>query len=148
MESRRAIVVGTDFSEGAARALAYAGELAGAFGARIACVHVYEDAPDTPAFHDPAPALRKQIEDFIARSLPSAYELHVDAIVRRGAPWEKLANVATEIGAELIVIGAEGERGVAHRGFVGTVVSRLLSSSPRSVLVVVRSSPRFDRIAS
>lgn len=132
----RTIVVGTDFSVGAAHALAFARELARAMGASIACVHVFEDAPDTPAFHDPTPALRRQIEEFVARSLLPSHELRVEPIVRRGAPWDKLGNVATELGAELIVIGADGERGAANDGFLGTVVNRLLSTSPRSVVVV------------
>lgn len=82
------------------------------------------------------PALRRQIEDDIAQSLPLSCALRVDAIVRRGPPWEKLANVATELGAELIVVRADGQRGASNDGFVGTVASRLVSRSPRSVVVV------------
>jgi nucleotide-binding universal stress UspA family protein len=134
----RWIVVGMDFSDGAMRALECTQGLACAIGANVACVHAYEDDPSTPASHDPAPALRRQIEEFVAQSLPPC-KLRVDSIVRRGPPWEKLANVATELGAELIVVGADGQRGVSKDGFIGTVASRLVSKSPRSV-VVVRSS--------
>jgi nucleotide-binding universal stress UspA family protein len=136
MEQDRWIVVGMDFSAGASRALDRAIELAGDVGANVACVHAYEDAPDTPAFHDPAPLLRKQIEEVVALTKPWLRKVRVDAIVRRGPPWEKLANVATELGAELIFVGADGQRGASHDGFLGTVANRLVTMTPRSVVVV------------
>jgi nucleotide-binding universal stress UspA family protein len=146
MERNRWIVVGIDFSDGAVRALDYALEHASTVGASVACVHAYEDAPGTPAFHDPAPAIREQLEELILLRTPSACKVRVDAVVRRGAPWEKLANVAMELGAELIVVGADGQQGACGDGFLGTVVNRLVTTSPRSVLVVP-SRPHLDGTA-
>jgi nucleotide-binding universal stress UspA family protein len=136
MDSSRWIVVGMDFSDGAIRALEYALDLAKAVGASVACVHAYEDAPGTPAFHDPAPAIRQQFEEVIALHTPNASSIRIDCVVRRGPPWGKLANVALELGADTIVIGADGQRGAARLGFLGTVASRLVTTSPRSVVVV------------
>src|SRR5580658_4373077 len=70
----------------------------------------------------------------IALRTPTACNVRIDSVVRRGAPWEKLANVATEIGADIIV-GADGQRGAARQGLLGTVASRLVTTSPRSVVV-------------
>jgi nucleotide-binding universal stress UspA family protein len=137
----RWIVVGMDFSDGAIRALDYALEQAKAVGASVACVHTYEDAPGTPAFDDPAPAIRRQLEEVIALHTPTACNIRIDPIVRRGPPWEKLANVATELGADMIVIGADGQRGAASQGFLGTVASRLVTTSRRSVVVVPSQLP-------
>ena len=146
-ERNRWIVVGMDFSDGAIRALEYALEQATAVGASVACVHSYEDAPGTPAFHDPAPAIRQQLEELIALRTPTGCNVHIDCVVRRGPPWEKLANVATELGADIIVVGADGQRGAARQGLLGTVASRLVTTSPRSV-VVVPSHPRLGRAES
>src|ERR1700690_647850 len=132
MERSRWIVVGMDFSDGAIRALEYALEHAKAVGANVACVHAYEDAPGTPAFHDPAPAIRQQLEEVIALHTPTACNIRIDSVVRRGPPWEKLANVATELGADIIVVGADGQRGATRQGLIGTVASRLVTTSPRS----------------
>jgi len=140
-------VVGMDFSDGAIRALEYALEHAKAIGANIACVHAYEDGPGTPAYHDPAAAIHEQLKEVIALRTPSTYNVRVDPVVRRGPPWEKLANVATELGADLIVVGSDGQRGVAGGGLLGTVASRLVTTSPRSV-VVVPSRSHLDRGAS
>jgi nucleotide-binding universal stress UspA family protein len=144
MERNRWIVVGVDFSDGSMRALEYALEHAKAVGASVACVHAYEDAPGTPAFDDPAPAIRVQLEELIALRTPSECNVRIDPVVRRGPPWEKLVNVATELGADIIVVGADGQRGAAGQGLLGTVANRLVTTSPRSV-VVVPPHPRLNR---
>jgi nucleotide-binding universal stress UspA family protein len=136
MQRTRWIVVGMDFSDGSIRALQCALEHASALGASVACVHAYEDTPGMPASHDPASAMRAQLDAVIAQRRPPQSDVRVDSIVRRGAPWEKLVNVATELGAELIVVGADGERGASGDGFLGTVANRLVAKSPQSVLVV------------
>lgn len=136
MDRNRWIVVGMDFSGCATRALEHALKLANEVGANVACVHAYEDTDTTSALHDPAPALRKQLEDIIAACTACRGNVRVDAIVRRGAPWDKLTNVAMELGAELIVVGADGQRGAASERFLGTVASRLATTSPRTVMVV------------
>jgi universal stress protein A len=152
MERSRWIVVGTDFSEGATLALKYAVSLAGDMGASVACVHAYEDAAGTPASQDLTPELRKEIEEAISLSESWKHKVHIEPVVRRGAPWDKLVNVATELGAELIVVGANGQRGASHGRFLGTVAHRLATTSSRSVVVVPsrlapigpRDDPRDD----
>jgi nucleotide-binding universal stress UspA family protein len=99
MERTRWIVVGLDFSDGSIRALEYALEHASTVSANVACVHAYEDAPGTPALQDASGAFRKQLAEVIALCKPPASNVRVDLVVRRGAPWEKLANVATELGS-------------------------------------------------
>src|SRR5450432_2635687 len=103
----RWIVVGTDFSPSAQHALEYAIELAGELNAKVACVHAYEDGVGTPAFYDPVVELSAQVREAIAACTAHAQNVVVEGIVRRGAPWDKLLNVATELGADIIVIGAD-----------------------------------------
>ena len=56
--------------------------------------------------------------------------------MRRGAPWEKLLNVAVEVGADLIVVGATGQRGLSSAAnLLGSVAYRVVASSTRSVLI-------------
>jgi nucleotide-binding universal stress UspA family protein len=92
------IVVGTDFSEAAQHALAYAVEVASRTMARIALVHAYEDGPD-PA------ELRLRLEVAIAHSSAARRGVHVEPVLRRGAAWDKLRNVATDLGADMLVLG-------------------------------------------
>jgi nucleotide-binding universal stress UspA family protein len=75
----------------------------------------------------------------LTKRLPSPARLaagvRVLPVVRRGPPWDKLLNVATDYGAEVVVVGSSGQRGVT-RGFpLGSVASRVLALSSRSVFV-------------
>jgi len=131
----RWLVVGTDFSEGSRDALARALRMAEDSGARVALVHAYEEAPETNATQDAGPRLLAQLVDEIAASGALRRGIHVEPCVRRGAPWEKILNVATDFGAELVIIGCSGRRG-ATRGFrLGSVASHVLALSTRCVLV-------------
>ena len=144
MACERWIVVGTDFSDGSRGALARALRMAEDSGARLALVHAYEEAPGGSAAEDPTPRLRAQLVQEIAASSAARSGIHVEPCVRRGAPWEKILNVATEYGAEMVIIGSSGKRGAT--GFpLGSVASRVLSLSTRCVLVA-RScvSPQQD----
>src|SRR5450755_191341 len=81
MERTRWIVVGSDFSEGAARAIEHAIKLAAESAASVACVHAYEDAPGASALVDPAPTLRDSLADAIARL--GRTDVHVPVCQRR-----------------------------------------------------------------
>jgi nucleotide-binding universal stress UspA family protein len=135
MDRQRWLVVGTDFSEGSQDALARALRMAEDAGAHVALVHAYEEAPGANATEDATPGLLAQLAQEIAASSAARRGVHVEPCVRRGAPWEKILNVATEYGAEVVIIGGSGQRG-APRGFpLGSVASRVLGLSTRCVLV-------------
>jgi nucleotide-binding universal stress UspA family protein len=136
MQRKRWIVVGTDFSEAAEGALRHAVSLASESRANVACVHAFEDPPSVALLPDPTPNLRSELADAVARSGADCQGVHVEFLVRRGAPWEKLLNVAADLGADLIVVGAKGQRATMHGLFLGSVATRLAATSPRCVLVV------------
>ncbi|HEX8111014.1 MAG TPA: universal stress protein [Kofleriaceae bacterium] len=135
MANPRWIVVGTSFSERAQHALAYAIEVAARTGARIALVHAYEDSIDPPV--DVAPGLRSRLEAAIERSGAARLGVHVEPVLRRGAPWDKLRNVATDLGADLLVIGASDRHDLA----ADALTTRAIASAARSVLVIAMHDP-------
>ena len=139
MEHRRWIVVGTDFSPAARRALEHAAKLATEVGATVACVHAYEGSGGAPLDSEPPAAVLSQLQQAVAHLRARFPDIRVESFVRRGAPWDKLANVACELGAEIIVVGACGESERAEACFLGRVAERLAASTTRSVLIV---SPR------
>jgi nucleotide-binding universal stress UspA family protein len=137
MERTRWIVVGTDFSEAADRALEQAVRLAAESRASLACVSAFEDPPaELASADDPTPTLLAELADAVARSGAENKGVHVELFVRRGPPWDKLVNVASDLGADLIVVGAQGQRGALHGFFLGSVATRLAATSTRCVLVV------------
>ena len=132
--SERWIVVGTDFSRGARDALQCAMRLAEDLGARVALVHAYEDGPGTHV-EDPTPGLFGQLEQEVLTSRAFGSGVSVEPLVRRGRPWEKILNVATEYGAELIVVGPTGQSGEAGGLPLGSVVNRVVALATRSVII-------------
>jgi nucleotide-binding universal stress UspA family protein len=132
VERKPWIVVGVDFSEAGARALDQALRLAARIDANVACVHAYQDAPGAPCSDDPTGALRARLEQTAASCGATARGVHVELFVRRGAPWDKLLNVACDSGAGVIVVGASA----TGRGSLGTVASRLIELATRMVLIV------------
>jgi Universal stress protein UspA and related nucleotide-binding proteins len=137
IQTERWIVVGTDFSSGAEQALQQALTLAAESNASIALVHAYEDTPGTLASNgQTAAALHARLEEAIGRTGARERGIRVDSVVRRGAPWDKIVNVASELGATLIVVGAHGQRGPMRSSLVGSVATRVVATSTHSVLVV------------
>jgi len=130
-------VVGTDFSAGAELALEQALTWAAKSVASIALVHAYEDEPGTPSDGDhPSAALLSRLEETASGSGAKERGIRVDPLVRRGAPWDKIVNVASELGATLIVVGAYGQRGPMKTSLIGSVAMRVVATSTQSVLVV------------
>ena len=56
-------------------------------------------------------------------------------VLRQGVAWEQILENAKEAGADLLVIGTHGRRGVAH-AFLGSVAVKVVRASPIPVLTV------------
>ena len=138
MACERWIVVGTDFSDGAQEALERALGLAHDSRANVALVHAYEDEPGANAPADPISRLLRQLAEEIAASGATRRGIHVEPLVRRGPPWDKILNVATEYGAEMIVVGRSGQRGATRGVLLGSVASRVLALSTRCCVLLAR----------
>jgi nucleotide-binding universal stress UspA family protein len=73
----------------------------------------------------------------------------VDRALRRGKPWREIARLAVELGADLVVVGTHGRRGLEH-GLLGSVAEKVVRTAPRPVLVVhsTPGAPPAGRISS
>jgi nucleotide-binding universal stress UspA family protein len=141
MQTLRNLVAGTDFSAHAERALELAITLALASGARITLVHVCEPAPDDQLDEQ----RRLQGHEMLARMVARhrRHGVPVTAVLRSGRPWEKLDNVAAEVGASLIVVGRHGA-GRGRSVELGSIADRLVRTANRPVLTVVSDFDRLD----
>jgi nucleotide-binding universal stress UspA family protein len=142
----RSIVVGTDGSETARRAVETAIELARGLGAHIDVVCAYEPVPSARprAEARPAPPDREWIvnprEDADATLREAAEAIGVrgrrGARVRaRGRRRRPILDVGEERGADLIVVGNRGRTG-ARRFLLGSVPNRVSHHAPCAVLIV------------
>jgi nucleotide-binding universal stress UspA family protein len=143
MQRLRQLVAGTDFSECAEHALDLAFELALAAAAGITLVHVCEQGEDDL---DDRRLVRcdEALSLVVARHRLRGVEL--DGVLRSGRPWTKLDNIATEVGASLIVIGRHGA-GRGRSVEIGSVASELVRTASRPVLTVAHDFTCLDREA-
>jgi nucleotide-binding universal stress UspA family protein len=139
MQTLRPLVTGTDFSECAEQALEMAITLARAANTGITLVHVCEPGVDDL---DEPRLLRcsETLAEVVAKHRNSGVE--ISGLLRSGRPWEKLDNLAAEVGASLIVIGCHGAGARSAR--LGSVAEHLVRSASRPVLTVSCDFHRFD----
>jgi len=74
--------------------------------------------------------------DYIAH-LAGRNDVRHEAVIRHGTPYREIADLARDIGANLIVIGRVGCRG-PRCALVGSVAERVIEYAPCPVLVVNR----------
>jgi nucleotide-binding universal stress UspA family protein len=138
------ILVPTDFSTASGAALDFAKTLAVRFGASLHLLHVLEDPYVTGAFaadvYAPPPAgLReswlRNAETTMASLLTDTDKMTFNATtdVVFGPIAHTIVERASEMGADLIVMGTHGRGGVAHL-LMGSVAERVVRTAGCPVL--------------
>ena len=138
----RSIVVGTDGSEPAERAVREAVKIAAREGARLHVVTAYPDphmvrerimsgATEVPV------KLREVAEGVLARAAHEAEDegVEVETHARESEPAEAIIEIANEQQADLIVVGNRGLTGI-RRFLLGSVSSKVSEHAPCSVMIV------------
>ena len=144
----KTILLGTDGSPSAAQALELAIELARETDARLVTltVRTLEPHGDRDAPHGDNMDIQPVVEEIADEAASAARLLGVDAEARTayGAPAAQIAEVAKELGADLVVVGSHGRSGFAG-AVLGSVSRALVSCSPVPVMVV-RGVPTGTRV--
>jgi nucleotide-binding universal stress UspA family protein len=137
------ILVPTDFSETANRALDYAVALAAKLDARIHVLHVIE----IPVLGVPelGVALASTTIDSVVREGQAELDRAVEerrnqanfgeVVLRTGDTRDTIRHVAEEVHADLIVMGTHGRRGVS-RALLGSIAEMIVRTAPCPVLTV------------
>lgn len=136
------ILVPTDLSEGAEQALEYACELARSFGAVIHLLNVV----GIPALGVPELGVAltgTMIDDLVSESQTALDELARTkctaqlgrVVVKAGDARETIRQTAKDLGADLIVMGTHGRRGIS-RALLGSVTEAVVRTAPCAVLTV------------
>jgi nucleotide-binding universal stress UspA family protein len=136
------IVVGTDGSESAERAVREASWLARSTGSRLLIVtafsdlHPYREHIESSAREDLV-NLGEVADQLLMRAAAEAEGDHIeiDTASREGDPAKVLSDIAAEEHARLIIVGDRGLSGVG-RFLLGSVSQKLSHHAPCSVLIV------------
>jgi nucleotide-binding universal stress UspA family protein len=140
------IVVGTDGSDTAGKAVERAIELARAVGGSIELVSAFEPVPagrlreearevprDLQWMVNPRADVEATLRE--AAAAVEAAGVPVRTYAREGDPADAILDVAEERGAELIVVGNKGMTG-AKRFLLGSVPNKISHHAPCSVLII------------
>jgi nucleotide-binding universal stress UspA family protein len=135
------ILVPTDFSETSENALDGALLIASKFGSKLTLMHAYTIPMDGYDYaqgllwpiDDLARAAKKELDGVLARTKERL--ANVDGVIVCGDPASQILVVAKECGADLIVLGTHGRRGVS-RLLLGSVAEKVVRTSPLPVLTV------------
>ena len=141
------ILCPVDHSECSYLALKYAISLALKDEAKLYLMHVIDTRLYDTEIYKFSPYKLDEIdmnkihEDLI-KSLPEGTMdvLEVETIVIKGIPFHEIINAATEIGADLIVIGTHGRTGLSHV-VMGSVAEKVVRKASCPVLAVRMPSP-------
>ena len=131
------IVVGTDFSEHARRAIERSALLASVAEAELTVVHMYETAAPTTATILTGAELDERLQSSAEQELAQLTSSMGGArglVVAGRDAANALCDAARELEADLVVVGTMGRTGVA-RFFVGSVAERVARSADRPVWV-------------
>lgn len=143
----KSIVVGTDGSETAQKAVQEAAEVAKSLGAHLDVVSAYEPVPSSRLREEAqqAPAdlewmvnEREDVEVSLRAAIKIAEQVGVQSVrtyARQGDPADAILDVAEEVGSDLIVVGNRGMTG-AKRFLLGSVPNKVSHHAPCSVLII------------
>ncbi len=143
----RTILVPTDFSPCARRAVEYAADLARASGALLVLHHATElpfGVHGSDRIHPEGAREPVRIDDYARNSARAHLDEEaawigpgVQVITRAelGATVQRILDAAQELGADLIVMGTHGRTGL-RRGLMGSIAERVVRAAPCPVLTL------------
>lgn len=139
--SRPTILVATDFSQTAAAALEWAGEIARAGNARVLLVHALRLPTPVPGYLAPELDATEAIQAAALRQLQTVATafaergVETESHLGTGQAEEVILETADRIAADLVVMGTRGLTGVRHL-LLGSTAEEVIGRARRPVLTI------------
>lgn len=136
----RHILVPVDFGEPSEHAVELALSLALRFDAQVTLIHVAWMPPYYYGAY--AEGIAYPMDEIETRARAALEELfaktkgryaRVDRVLTSGQPWERIVEAVQNTGADLVIMGTHGRRGLS-RLFLGSVAEKVVRHSPVPVL--------------
>lgn len=135
------ILVATDFEDSSARVVDVAVEMAKTLDAKLTLLHVWElpiypymdfvlTAESLALVQEAAVKRLESALEAVRKSFPAA-----ESLLKGGGPWDGILEAVAETGADLVVMGTHGRRGVRHL-LLGSVAEKVVRLCPVPVLTV------------
>lgn len=127
MSEQKKILVPTDFTKVADCAMNHAAAMAGRMGAEVNILHIVGRQADLEE-------ARMKVNLEVERAKRWNDRIKVKAQVRVGSVYDEIGNTASEIGAELIIMGTHGMRGMQF--ITGSRALRVITNGQVPFIVV------------
>jgi nucleotide-binding universal stress UspA family protein len=133
------VVVATDGSSSADRAVTMALDLAERFDAAVHALSVVDTGDVAGSPEDVRDDLREALERSSTEAVETVSERGggIETAVREGDPAGQIVDYATDVDADLVAAGTRGRHGEG-RFVLGSVAEELVRSAPMPVLTVRR----------
>jgi nucleotide-binding universal stress UspA family protein len=139
----KTVAVGTDGSDTATKAVTFAIDLAGRYGARLVAISCYRPVNERSVIADQENAPQEiqwsinreqEVESTLrnVESLAHAAGLEVTTVASQGSPADVIVKHASEQGADVIVVGNRG----MERRILGSVPNSVAHKADCSVVIV------------
>lgn len=142
------ILVPTDFSENADKALDFALAIAHKFNAKLSLVHTYNTS--APAGHVGSinrvikEDREKEMTAFLKATKESiSFDLEINGRCRKGYPIDLIENEAEATDADLIIMGTLGASNLGKK-VLGSTASKLIKNTKFPVLAIPRNTHYAD----
>jgi universal stress protein E len=141
------ILAATDFSTRSNRALRQAGLLTLSSNAQLHVVHVVDDdQPEELIRIEKCEAERVLHEQML--SMPELQGIPTRPMVVKGDPFEGILKTATDVNADLVVMGSHRKHMLLDI-FIGTTIERVVRRGPFPVLMVNREAQsRYENVVA
>ena len=127
------ILLCTDFSRNAERALHYAISVTSEYNAELTLLHVLEEAPSPGRTEEALATAAEQLDKLIASE--ERKSLNVKTVVRAGKPYQQIIQLALEAQMDTVILGVSG-RGALDRAVFGSTTYRVIQLGTCPVLAV------------
>jgi nucleotide-binding universal stress UspA family protein len=132
------VLLPTDGSERAERAVRVGVEQAAQFGATVHALHVI-DSRFRPTEYDPVVEKAERQAEAALEAVErhgEAAGVPVELHLRRGVPHEEILDAVEAYGVDLVLMGTHGRRGLDRIASLGSVTERVVRSAPVPVLTI------------
>jgi nucleotide-binding universal stress UspA family protein len=141
------ILVPTDFSDICQNAVDHGAELARYLNYKLVVMHVINKETKSKLKKEnlDKETIQKDLTE-IANSVHERYEIETDFRIREGSIFTEIHQAATELGANLMVLGTHGKKGLQH--VFGSFALKVVAKSPVPTIVVQEESIKrsYDKI--
>jgi nucleotide-binding universal stress UspA family protein len=144
MREFNTILFATDFSENSDYAFEYALGMAKKYQSLLVIVHIINEPVDLRGFYVPHisfESLEEEIEEGARKMMDKFCRMHISdyenyqTFIVPGIPYDEIIKKATELPADLIIMGTQGRSGLDHVLF-GSTAEKVVRKSPIPVMTV------------